>query len=148
MKRVRDGWLWLIKRTLNRATLRMARAGRGPFSIVRHVGRRSGAIYETPIVVARVPAGFVAELTYGPDVNWYRNIVAAGGCELLVLFYGATSANLQIQAAGTTIAWVVSIGRVWLCFVAVGVLGQVLNGLVLTLLRREDFRLLREAEDG
>jgi hypothetical protein len=30
--------------------------------------------------LARVPEGFVAELTYGPDVDWYRNVVAAGGC--------------------------------------------------------------------
>ena len=23
------------------------------------------------------------ELTYGPEVDWYRNVVAANGCELL-----------------------------------------------------------------
>jgi len=32
------------------------------------------------VILVRVPEGFVAELTYGEDVNWYRNIVAAGGC--------------------------------------------------------------------
>lgn len=37
-----------------------------------------------PIIVAGVPEGFIAELTYGEEVNWYRNIVAAGGCELLI----------------------------------------------------------------
>lgn len=26
-----------------------------------------------------MPDGFVAELTYGPSVNWYRNIRAGGG---------------------------------------------------------------------
>jgi hypothetical protein len=30
-----------------------------------------------------VPEGFVAELTYGPDVDWYKNITAAGRCTVL-----------------------------------------------------------------
>ncbi|MBO0813468.1 MAG: nitroreductase family deazaflavin-dependent oxidoreductase [Microlunatus sp.] len=81
---MRRRWLWLLKNTLNRLTTRIAYSGRGPFSLVRHVGRRSGKLYETPIMVARVPEGFIAELTYGDQVNWYRNVVAAGGCELLV----------------------------------------------------------------
>src|SRR5262249_13852745 len=57
-----------------------ARSGRGPFSLVRHVGRKSGHTYETPVILAKAPEGFIAELTYGEDVNWYRNITAAGGC--------------------------------------------------------------------
>ncbi len=79
----RRRFLRLLNRTLNRVTLRMARAGRGPFSVVRHVGRRSGRVYETPLILAGVDGGFVAELTYGPDVDWYRNVVAAGGCTVL-----------------------------------------------------------------
>lgn len=71
---------WLLNNTLNRVTSRMARSGHGPFSLVRHVGRKSGRTYETPVILAKVPEGFIAELTYGDDVNWYRNIVAAGGC--------------------------------------------------------------------
>jgi hypothetical protein len=27
-----------------------------------------------------VPGGFVVALTYGPDTDWVRNVVAAGGC--------------------------------------------------------------------
>ena len=55
------------------------RTRHGPFSLIRHVGRKSGRTYETPIILGRVPEGFVAELTYGEKVNWYRNLVAAGG---------------------------------------------------------------------
>ena len=58
----------------------MARPGRGPFSLVRHVGRKCGRSYKTPVILVKVTDGFIAELTYGEDVNWYRNIVAAGGC--------------------------------------------------------------------
>ncbi|MGO9884290.1 MAG: nitroreductase family deazaflavin-dependent oxidoreductase, partial [Solirubrobacteraceae bacterium] len=77
---IRKRFLWLLKNTLNRVTSRLARSGCGPFSLVRHVGRKTGRMYETPVILVEVPEGFIAELTYGEDVNWYRNIVAAGGC--------------------------------------------------------------------
>ena len=77
---VRERWLWAIGHTLNKGTIRMAKWGHGPFSVIRHVGRRSGRTYEAPVMLARTPEGFVAELTYGDTVNWYRNAVAAGGC--------------------------------------------------------------------
>lgn len=82
MGRVRSAYLQLLKRTLNPLALRAARRGRGPFSLVRHVGRRSGRTFETPVILAedpRRPDVLVAELTYGDQVNWYRNIVASGG---------------------------------------------------------------------
>jgi deazaflavin-dependent oxidoreductase (nitroreductase family) len=80
---IRSGWLWTIQHTLNHWTSAAARSGGGPFSLIRHVGRRSGKAFETPVVLAEVPEGFVCELTYGADVNWYRNIVAAGECDVV-----------------------------------------------------------------
>ena len=77
---IRKRFLWLLGNTLNRMTSRIARSGHGPFSLVRHVGRKSGRTYETPVILVKTPEGFIAELTYGEGVNWYRNIVAAGGC--------------------------------------------------------------------
>jgi hypothetical protein len=47
------------------------------------VGRRSGRRFETPIIVQPMPRGFAVELTYGPTVQWYRNVRAAGGCVLV-----------------------------------------------------------------
>jgi deazaflavin-dependent oxidoreductase (nitroreductase family) len=82
-RQLRNGWLALLKHTLNPLTRRLARSSLGPFSIVRHVGRRSGKRYETPIIVSRVEDGFVIELTYGPDVDWHKNVLAAGGCTLV-----------------------------------------------------------------
>ena len=76
----------MLDHTLNRVTVRLAKWGRGPFSLIRHVGRKTGRAYETPVILTRVPEGFVAELTYGDSVNWYRNVVAAGGC--VVFFRG------------------------------------------------------------
>jgi deazaflavin-dependent oxidoreductase (nitroreductase family) len=80
MRRV---WFTVLGRTLNRVTLRLAKAGRGPFTVVRHRGRTSGRVYETPIIVAALGRDFVVELTYGERVQWFRNVVAAGGCELV-----------------------------------------------------------------
>jgi deazaflavin-dependent oxidoreductase (nitroreductase family) len=119
-------FLWVLKNTLNRVTSRAARSGRGPFSLVRHVGRKSGRVYETPIVVAAVPEGFIAELTYGENVNWYRNVVAAGGCDLLV--DGVVHRVVAVEP------YPAEAGRRAFRYPA---------RLVLGLLRRKEFRLLR-----
>jgi len=55
----------------------------GPFALLRHIGRRSGKPYETVIWVWPLGEGFVIALTYGPKVDWYHNLSAAGGGEVL-----------------------------------------------------------------
>lgn len=71
------------KHVTNRLMGRLARSRRsGPFALVHHVGRRSGRPYETPIIVIPDDGGFMIALTYGPDVDWYRNVRAAGGCRI------------------------------------------------------------------
>lgn len=59
-------------------------AGRVPgFGIVVHQGRSSGRTYRTPVnAFARPDGGFTLALTYGPDSQWVRNVVARGGCTL------------------------------------------------------------------
>jgi deazaflavin-dependent oxidoreductase (nitroreductase family) len=52
--------------------------------VVVHRGRRSGRQYQTPVNVFPRPAGrYIVALTYGPDTDWLKNVLAAGGCELL-----------------------------------------------------------------
>jgi deazaflavin-dependent oxidoreductase (nitroreductase family) len=70
------------KRTFNPWILRSAGTARSPFAVVGHVGRRSGASYATPVIAMPVQDGFAFALTYGPEVDWYRNILAAGSCTL------------------------------------------------------------------
>jgi hypothetical protein len=72
---IRRRFFWLLKNTLNRLTSRLARAGYGPFSLIRHVGRKSGRTYETPVMLVQVPEGFIAELTLarmwiGTAISW------------------------------------------------------------------------------
>ena len=71
------------KHYFNRLVHRFAGVSRTPFALIRHVGRRSGKPYETPIIVMPQNTGFVIALTYGPAVDWYRNVQAAGQATLL-----------------------------------------------------------------
>ena len=126
---MKRAWLWLIKHTLNRATLRSARTPGGPFSIVRHVGRKTGRIYETPLILTRRGEDFVAELTYGPEVQWYQNVVAAGRCtvvhngtEYQISGIGPLDREAGLRAFGNPAA------------------------LVLRLLRRHEFRVLYQEQ--
>src|SRR5262245_23580202 len=56
-----------------------------PLAIVHHVGRKSGRPYQTPVVAFHDTRGFVIPMTYGRDVDWARNLVAAGGGEVVQL---------------------------------------------------------------
>lgn len=57
-------------------------AGHGPFVELEHVGRRSGRTYRIPLNAFRHGDLVTLALTYGPRVDWYRNVVAAGGCRV------------------------------------------------------------------
>ena len=52
------------------------------FGIVTHRGRKTGRTYETPVNVFRRGDEYRFFLTYGSDVDWVRNILAAGACML------------------------------------------------------------------
>jgi hypothetical protein len=128
--RVKRAWLWTLKHTLDPLALRMAHRGIGPFSLVRHVGRKSGVVFETPLILARVPDGFIAELTYGTRVNWYRNLEAARG-HGIIIWRGHEYPIDRMEPYPT------DAGRR-----AFGVPASWL----LTLLRRREFRMLHEAK--
>lgn len=69
------------KAGLNRFTKFIAPWAPG-WAVVIHRGRKSGRTFRTPLWAFRRPDGFVIALTYGPDADWVRNVLAAGGCEL------------------------------------------------------------------
>lgn len=52
------------------------------FAMLTHVGRKSGRTYHTPINVFRRGDHYVFALTYGSDVQWLKNIFAAGTVEM------------------------------------------------------------------
>lgn len=81
--KIPDRVRYFNKRVLNRVMMKFAGSARSPLAIVRHRGRRSGKIYQTPVILGPVPGGFVFALTYGDHVDWYRNILAAGECAVV-----------------------------------------------------------------
>jgi deazaflavin-dependent oxidoreductase (nitroreductase family) len=127
--RAKRVYLWVLKNTLNRVTIRVARSGHGPFALIRHTGRKTGKSYETPLILARSGADFIAELTYGPEVAWYRNVLAAG--RGTVVFKGVEYQIDRVEPCDT------EVGRRAFGYPA---------ALLLRLLRRHDFRRLHTAE--
>ena len=77
------GILWRAARRTHRLMLPLAGRRWNPiFAVVEHRGRRTGRLYMAPIAVRRVDGGFVISTAFGQQVDWYRNLVAAGGATL------------------------------------------------------------------
>ncbi len=69
------------KAGVNRVTKHIAPWTPG-FGVVIHRGRRSGRPYQTPVNVFATEDGYLFALSYGPDTDWVKNVLAAGGCVL------------------------------------------------------------------
>lgn len=66
----------VVRRTVNPVMLRLA--GFGSMVDLEHVGRRSGTVRHTPLMAFRQGGTVTVALTYGRQVEWLRNIRAAG----------------------------------------------------------------------
>jgi hypothetical protein len=53
------------------------------YSILTHIGRRSGVEYMTPVAAYPLGDGFVFALLNGVETDWCRNVVVAGNCTLI-----------------------------------------------------------------
>jgi deazaflavin-dependent oxidoreductase (nitroreductase family) len=71
------------RRYLNPRTLGLAGRRGVYYQALRHVGRRSGRVYVTPLEAFPTPGGYVIPMTYGLRADWARNTLAAGGATLL-----------------------------------------------------------------
>jgi deazaflavin-dependent oxidoreductase (nitroreductase family) len=78
-----------IRKSVARFNRRVTNHVTGPFAkwlpgfgVILHTGRRSQRRYRTPVNVFAVPHGYVVALNYGPDSDWVKNVLAAGGCEV------------------------------------------------------------------
>ena len=74
-------------RRLTRATrpLAMRSAGKEQSStaIVRHVGRRSGRTYATPVVAVEHDDSVLIALPYGERTDWMKNVLASGNATVV-----------------------------------------------------------------
>jgi deazaflavin-dependent oxidoreductase (nitroreductase family) len=69
------------KRITNPVMRRFARIP--PMAIVVHRGRSSGSEYRTPVFAFPTDQGFAIALTFGHEVDWLKNVLAAGSCKLV-----------------------------------------------------------------
>lgn len=86
------------KYVLNPVMMRLAGRKHWYAGVIRHIGRRSGKDYATPVVANRVEGGFLIPLPYGRGVDWLRNVLAAGRATITV--DGETFAVVNPQVIG------------------------------------------------
>jgi len=71
----------VVTRYINPLTRPIARQLPG-FGILTHRGRKTGRTHRTPINVFRRGDDYLFVLTYGSDVQWVKNVLAAGSCSI------------------------------------------------------------------
>ena len=67
-----------FSRLFNPLQMRTAGSRGASTSVVRHVGRKSGRAYATPVDAVATDDGFLVALPYGTQSNWVRNVLASG----------------------------------------------------------------------
>jgi deazaflavin-dependent oxidoreductase (nitroreductase family) len=72
-------WLARFNRHVTNPIQRMWAGWAPTMGILEHVGRKSGTQFRTPLTVYSTDDGMVVLLGYGPNVDWLKNITAAGG---------------------------------------------------------------------
>jgi len=76
-------WLARLNLRFSNAFMRPIAAWLPWFAVLEHVGRTSGTVRRTALMAFhRKPDRWVMALTYGTDVQWLRNVLAAGGGRL------------------------------------------------------------------
>lgn len=85
-----------------------------PWAVLVHRGRKSGAEYRTPVAVTILDRSLMVPIGYGEESDWVRNLLAAGGGQLL--HRGRTQAftNPRIIDRDEVAGW----GRIKRTFVA------------------------------
>lgn len=75
--------LRLFTRAMRPLAMRSAGQEGSGTSVVRHVGRRSGWAYETPVIAARHDDHFLIALPYGKRTDWLKNVLGNGSASIV-----------------------------------------------------------------
>jgi deazaflavin-dependent oxidoreductase (nitroreductase family) len=70
-------------RAMRPLALRSAGTEGSSTSVVRHVGRRSGRTYETPVVAVQHDDSFLIALPYGKRTDWLQNVLDKGSAAIV-----------------------------------------------------------------
>jgi deazaflavin-dependent oxidoreductase (nitroreductase family) len=75
--------LRLFTRAMRPLALRSAGKEGSSTSVVRHVGRRSGRTYETPVIAVQHDDSFLIALPYGERTDWLKNVLDKGSATIV-----------------------------------------------------------------
>lgn len=73
---------YINKRFTNRLMMKIAGKKHSPIVLIEHIGRKSGKVHQLPIMASPFQDGFIFALTYGPCVDWYKNIIVSHTAKL------------------------------------------------------------------
>jgi deazaflavin-dependent oxidoreductase (nitroreductase family) len=77
-------WFARFQRRFMHPFVRRISAVAPGYGLLLHTGRKSGRTFRTPLnVFTGPPGGFAIVLAYGHEVDWLRNLRAAGGAEVI-----------------------------------------------------------------
>jgi deazaflavin-dependent oxidoreductase (nitroreductase family) len=93
---------WAGKYLVNPLIVKTFGGRLGPAAVVRHVGRRSGRAYATPVYAGALGDDFVIALILGTETDWCHNVQAAGRCTLQI--GGMSYALVEPRVVGRAIA--------------------------------------------
>ena len=77
-------------------------AGHFFYSLIFHVGRRSGKEYTTPVVAAKKGEFIFIPLPYGSNTDWFLNLKAKGEC--IVKIKGQHYCSIQPEIVDSSTA--------------------------------------------
>jgi deazaflavin-dependent oxidoreductase (nitroreductase family) len=75
--------LRLFTRAMRPLALRSAGKEGSSTSVVQNVGRRSGRMYQTPVVAAQDGDSFLIALPYGKRTDWLKNVLDKGSAAIV-----------------------------------------------------------------
>jgi len=75
--------LRLFTRAIRPFALRSAGKEGSSTSVVRHVGRRSGRKYQTPVIAVQHDDSFLIALPYGKRTDWLKNVLDKGSATVV-----------------------------------------------------------------
>jgi len=75
--------LRLFTRATRPLALRSAGKEGSSTAVVRHAGRRTGRIYQTPVIAARHDDSFLIALPYGQRTDWLKNVLGKGSATIV-----------------------------------------------------------------
>ncbi|HEX9354469.1 MAG TPA: nitroreductase/quinone reductase family protein [Streptosporangiaceae bacterium] len=75
--------LRLFTRAMRPLALRSAGKEGSSTAVVRHVGRRSGRMFETPVIAVLHDDSFLIALPYGERTDWLKNVIDKGSATIV-----------------------------------------------------------------